>query len=133
LVVVDLDHFKRINDRYGHQTGDELLVAAARTLGETLRASDLAARIGGDEFAVLLPNCDLRTAEIVAGKIVAAFRRCELATRDGAVEVSASAGVALIGQRGIGSERDLIAAADQALYRAKRRRSSVVVHDGSQP
>ncbi|MEA2496524.1 MAG: hypothetical protein QOJ29_4435 [Thermoleophilaceae bacterium] len=130
LVVVDLDRFKAINDRHGHRAGDDLLVTTAQTLQETVRASDMAARIGGDEFAVLLPDCDLNTAEIVASKIVSALRRRQVETDGGPVQVSASAGVALLGQRGIGSGGDLITAADRAMYRAKRRRSSFAVHDG---
>jgi diguanylate cyclase (GGDEF)-like protein/PAS domain S-box-containing protein len=129
LVVVDLDHFKAINDRHGHQTGDQLLVAAAQTLVATVRASDLPVRLGGDEFAVLLPDCDLTTAEVVAGKIVAALRRQQIAAEDGPVPVSASAGVALLGQEGITSGLDLIRAADKAMYRAKRRRSSFATHE----
>ena len=129
LVVLDLDRLKEINDRYGHQTGDDLLVAAAGTLVETVRASDLAARIGGDEFAVLLPDCDLATAATVAAKIVAALRRRELPIRDGAMQLSASAGVALLGQAGISSGPDLITAADRAMYRAKRRPGSFVIDD----
>jgi diguanylate cyclase (GGDEF)-like protein/PAS domain S-box-containing protein len=130
LVVVDLDRFKAINDRHGHQTGDQLLMAAAQTLIATVRASDMPARLGGDEFAVLLPDCDLSTAEVVAGKIVSALRRQQVHAGDDVVPVSASAGVALLGQEGITSGLDLIRAADKAMYRAKRRRSSFATHDG---
>jgi diguanylate cyclase (GGDEF)-like protein/PAS domain S-box-containing protein len=130
LVVVDLDNFKSINDTHGHRAGDELLVTTAKTLEQTLRASDMAARIGGDEFAILLPNSDVSTAQLVAEKIVKAVRERLLETDNGEVQVSASAGVALLGQSGIGGGSDLIAAADRAMYRAKRRRSSFAVHDG---
>lgn len=129
LVMVDLDRFKNVNDRYGHETGDEVLKAVADTLQSTLRASDLAARVGGDEFAVLLPDSDLDTAELVAEKIVGALRRQEVHTADGPVVVSASAGVALFSQEGIADRSDLLNAADGAMYRAKKRRSSFAVHD----
>jgi diguanylate cyclase (GGDEF)-like protein len=130
LIVVDLDRFKSINDRHGHQTGDQLLVAAAQTLVETIRASDMPVRLGGDEFAILLPDCDLTTAEVVVGKIVAALQQREIDTGQGTVPMSASAGVALLGQEGITSGLDLIRAADKAMYRAKRRGSSFAIHDG---
>jgi diguanylate cyclase (GGDEF)-like protein/PAS domain S-box-containing protein len=130
LVVLDLDRFKTINDAHGHKVGDELLAATAEMLQATLRASDMAARIGGDEFAVVLPDCDPQTAALVAAKIVAALRRCRLEADGGSVNVSASAGVALLGQRGINTGADLIAAADHAMYRAKRTRDSFAVHDG---
>ena len=130
LVVVDLDRFKAINDRHGHQAGDDLLVATADALRATVRASDMPARIGGDEFAVLLPDCNINTAELVAEKIIASLRRRKLETDNGAVPVSASAGVALLGQTGIDTGRELMTAADRAMYRAKRRRSSFAVHDG---
>jgi diguanylate cyclase (GGDEF)-like protein/PAS domain S-box-containing protein len=129
LVVVDLDHFKAINDRHGHNVGDKLLVRAAEILVQAVRASDLPARIGGDEFAVLLPDCDLVKAEQVTGKVVAALRGCSVEALGGPVEVSASAGVAVLGQRGVETAEELMTAADRAMYRAKERRASFVVHD----
>jgi diguanylate cyclase (GGDEF)-like protein/PAS domain S-box-containing protein len=131
LVMLDLDRFKAINDRHGHKAGDDMLVATADTLRQTLRASDMAARIGGDEFAVLLPHSDVPTAELVADKIVAALGRREI--HNGGpepVKVSASAGVAVFGQSGVASGADLLAAADQAMYRAKRGDSSPATGDG---
>jgi diguanylate cyclase (GGDEF)-like protein/PAS domain S-box-containing protein len=130
LVMIDLDRFKAINDTYGHQVGDQFLVAAATTLLETVRASDIPARVGGDEFAVLLPDCDVQTAANVASKLVASLegRRIEIDGEE--IPVCASAGVALLGQDGIASASDLIRAADSAMYRAKRRRRSVAVDDG---
>jgi diguanylate cyclase (GGDEF)-like protein/PAS domain S-box-containing protein len=128
LVLVDLDRFKSINDRLGHQAGDKLLILTAATLVTTLRQSDLAARIGGDEFAVLLPDCDPRTAELVAGKIIKALRAQQLRTEAGAIAVSASAGVALLGHSDVETGDELMRAADAAMYQAKQRRSSFVVH-----
>ena len=131
LVVVDLDHFKEINDRHGHVAGDELLVTAARTLESTVRASDLPARLGGDEFAVLIPDSDLETAQLVARKVVDALGGSALEDDGDGPEISASAGVALLGQRDIDSATDLMTAADRAMYRAKRmpRRSAYALHD----
>jgi diguanylate cyclase (GGDEF)-like protein/PAS domain S-box-containing protein len=130
LVVIDLDRFKSINDTHGHQVGDRLLVAAAEALLETVRASDIPARIGGDEFAVLLPNCDLETAGIVAGKIVDALHERTVESNGALLPVLASAGVAVLGQDGIVTGTELSTAADKAMYRAKRRGSAFAIHDG---
>jgi diguanylate cyclase (GGDEF)-like protein/PAS domain S-box-containing protein len=130
LVVIDLDRFKAINDTHGHQVGDRLLVAAADTLLRTVRASDIPARVGGDEFAVLLPNCDIRTAKTVAEKIAAALRARKVSIAEHELPVSASTGVAVLGQDGIATGAELITAADNAMYRAKRRRSSLAFHEG---
>jgi diguanylate cyclase (GGDEF)-like protein len=88
------------------------------------------ARIGGDEFAVLLPNCDLGTAELVASKIVSALRTRAVETGEGQIPIQASAGVALLGQPEVSTGTDLLTAADRAMYRAKRGRSSLGIHDG---
>ncbi len=117
LVMADVDHFKRINDTFGHPAGDQLLRAVAQTLASQCRQSDLAARYGGEEFAVLMPEA---SAEQGAGFAERCRRQIELTalTIDGQrLAVTASFGVA--DTAGITSEGDLLAAADQALYRAK--------------
>ncbi|MFL5895518.1 MAG: GGDEF domain-containing protein [Thermoleophilaceae bacterium] len=128
LVVLDLDRFKSINDTLGHQAGDDLLVLTAQTLVRTLRASDLPARIGGDEFAVLLPDCARSTAEYVAGKIIGALHRETLPTTHGWLDIAASAGVALLGQDGVETGRELMRAADSAMYEAKRSGTSFALY-----
>ena len=74
LLVLDLDHFKYVNDALGHHAGDELILSVAATLRGRLRESDVLARLGGDEFAVLLPNVDERGAQRVAAELVRAIR-----------------------------------------------------------
>jgi diguanylate cyclase (GGDEF)-like protein len=120
LLMVDLDKFKQINDTFGHQAGDEVLRITAERIVRTVRKSDTVARMGGDEFLVLLPDLhDLAVAEGIAAKVVAALSvPIVLAGRE--VPITASAGISTA------SARDLDAAmlmknADLALYSAKAR------------
>ena len=118
LIMIDIDHFKQFNDRYGHQKGDEVLSAAGAILRENTRATDLAARYGGEELAVLLPEVTPGQAQLAAEKIRRQIE-AESEARTG-LKITASLGVAVSGQasRGPGA---LIAAADAALYRAKEK------------
>lgn len=116
LVALDLDGFKAVNDTYGHGAGDEVLKAAADRIQTCLRDSDVASRLGGDEFTVLLPGCDRPTAARVAGRLVE--RLSEPYPGSVGQAVSSSAGVAAFPEAGA-SAQALAAAADRALYRAK--------------
>jgi diguanylate cyclase (GGDEF)-like protein/PAS domain S-box-containing protein len=112
LVLLDLDHLKRVNDTRGHRAGDELLEFVGGLLTARLRASDLLARLGGDEFAVLLPHT-------TAGEALAVAEALVDAVRGGApFGCTASAGVALLDRDAIGAA-DVLAASDRALYAAK--------------
>ncbi len=114
LLVLDVDHFKDVNDEHGHPTGDAVLRTVADALAQRTKASDLAARLGGDEFAVVLPDCTASDAVRVAERVRAAFV-------DAAVplHVTLSAGVATIPDHAAAAD-ELVAAADSALYAAKR-------------
>lgn len=114
MVLMDLDHFKRINDTFGHDMGDEVLKLLARTLQRRLRDSDICARIGGEEFVALLPDTDLEGARVMAEALVAA-----MAQQNDAVwgRVTLSAGVSCL--RATDSEATLLRRADEALYAAK--------------
>jgi diguanylate cyclase (GGDEF)-like protein len=118
LLLIDLDHFKHINDSLGHAGGDQVLCEAAVLLRDRLRQSDLAARIGGEEFALLLPRQDARGAQAVAEQLREGFATHDFATGQGdRLRVTLSAGIA---QWHAGQTRDdLLRRADQALYRAK--------------
>jgi diguanylate cyclase (GGDEF)-like protein len=121
LLMLDLDEFKRVNDVHGHLAGDEVLRRVARVLDAESRWVDEAARYGGEEFALALPETDLTGALEVAERIRARIAATELSGDDGAarVRVTASIGVATLPGSAAGVE-GLLAAADAALYEAKR-------------
>jgi diguanylate cyclase (GGDEF)-like protein/PAS domain S-box-containing protein len=120
LLVLDFDHFKQLNDTLGHAVGDRMLVNAATALAERLRATDLMGRIGGDEFAVLLPRADNAEAERVAAALAARLRKELVPTARGGVrQLTASIGVVpLAGAAGASVDRAL-RRADDAMYAAK--------------
>jgi diguanylate cyclase (GGDEF)-like protein/PAS domain S-box-containing protein len=120
ILVVDVDHFKHVNDSLGHGAGDRLLVAVARVLERRLRETDVVARIGGDEFAALLPWADEAEARHVALALTRAVRERTAFSEDGQrLTTTVSVGVALVaGSDAVGAQ-DLLVAADLALYAAK--------------
>jgi diguanylate cyclase (GGDEF)-like protein len=118
LIMFDLDHFKAINDKFGHGAGDEVLVAFCRSATAQLRANDLFGRIGGEEFASLLPNTTPQHALWLAERVRAAVEAAAHSVGDHTIRVTVSVGVALSNDptTDLGG---LLQAADQALYRAK--------------
>jgi diguanylate cyclase len=132
LVMIDLDHFKPINDTAGHAAGDAMLVEVARVIGGCVRATDLAARLGGDEFAVLLAGGDVDVALRVAEQVRAAVSAIAL-HRDGHVlRVGASLGVAAL-EPGMVSAKAWAQAADAACYAAKAAGRNAVRGGGRAP
>ncbi len=120
IFFIDLDKFKPINDELGHAVGDWLLQAVAQRMTESVRESDTVARIGGDEFAVLLPSiASPQDACTVAEKIRCALNRPFITPAGVPLDISCSIGVALYPEHGV-KERDLLRAADEAMYRAKK-------------
>ncbi len=120
MLMLDLDDFKLVNDTFGHLFGDRVLTFTADLIRSTLRASDIPARYGGDEFAILLPETDRDEACSAAERILAAFRdRPFVGEQRGPVPIAASIGVATYPADGR-TPTELIAAADEALYRVKR-------------
>lgn len=119
LVMLDIDHFKRVNDTYGHITGDAAIKAVAQVLRREIRTCDLAARFGGEEFAVVLPQTDQEGALIAAERCRRAVEATAIVAGDQELHITASFGVATCPRADLGTIEQLIGAADEALYRAK--------------
>lgn len=119
-IMIDIDHFKQINDDYGHDAGDLALKEVARTLGSSLREVDLAARYGGEEFAILLPQTHKQGALVLARRLHASLRGLTLSIESRTLKLTASLGVAASSDLGNAGAEELIKAADAALYHAKR-------------
>ena len=130
LMLLDVDHFKRVNDVYGHQVGDRALVSVARALEESVRASDIVGRYGGDEFLVIAPEADGCEMESLMQRIITAVHARPLDADGTLVALSVSAGAAWA-PGGIGvTPEGLMAQADRSLYDAKesgRNRAGVAV------
>jgi diguanylate cyclase (GGDEF)-like protein len=118
-VLLDLDHFKGINDRYGHIVGDRVLVAAAEAFRAGLRAQDLIARWGGEEFVLLLPQTSLEGAEAVGERCRRSLEDVTVRSGDDRVGVTVSVGVATYPHPSLPDADALLRFADEALYRAK--------------
>lgn len=120
LIMMDIDHFKRFNDTYGHQTGDQVLKLVSSVIRSSVRGTDLASRYGGEEFAIIMPACSLNAAVAASDKIREAVQAKELlkrSTNEKLGRITISGGVAqwVRGE----SAGDLIERADAALYEAK--------------
>jgi diguanylate cyclase (GGDEF)-like protein len=120
LVMLDLDHFKQVNDTFGHAGGDRVLLYFARALRRAVRAGDQAFRYGGEEFVLLLPKCDAQGALRVVSRIQEDLRSRPISVVEGApTVVRFSAGIASAETANDLSVAELVARADAALYRAK--------------
>ena len=130
VIVLDIDHFKKINDNHGHQSGDEVLVAVARLLVEKVRSVDGVARMGGEEFALLLPGAKRLGAAVMAERVRATIEQHPFTAQGGEVRVTASLGMACYGVEMTGSIENLLAIADRRLYLAKNNgRNRICIND----
>jgi len=118
VMMLDIDHFKSINDHHGHDAGDHVLVAFARILEQNLRPRDIVGRIGGEEFAVVLPDCSEADAKAVAERISTALRSASVELGNGQ-QITATVSIGIHMEHGEGKLGHLLTLADQALYRAK--------------
>lgn len=119
LLMVDLDHFKFINDRYGHPLGDEVIRHTASLLRNHTRTGDSVARLGGEEFLLLLPDTSQPQARVIAEKVRRLLEETPLPMKDGLLYLTASFGIACLEAGVPGTYESLYAAADKALYKAK--------------
>lgn len=117
VVFIDLDHFKKLNDQYGHQMGDNVLQKFGKTLQSLVRDGDLAGRWGGEEFLVVLPDEDAQSAQVFAKRIAQRLEKTPMAHDDQEpIHVSVSIGIACLDDGGFGSADELIDAADKSMY-----------------
>jgi diguanylate cyclase (GGDEF)-like protein len=128
VLMFDLDDFKRVNDVYGHGAGDQLLIQIARLARESVRASDVVCRIGGEEFGVIMPSCDAGDALVLASRIMERLRALELEPMG---RITLSLGVSQGPQHAM-NPRELVACAEAAMMTAKARgKNQVVLYDGA--
>lgn len=128
LVMLDIDHFKQVNDTYGHQAGDKVIEHVARLLHEHVRDSDVAGRYGGEEFGVVLSDTDQTGARMFAERLRKAVEELQVLYNDQSIRFTISLGVADLSQPST-DHAELIARADQALYTSKKTgRNRVTVH-----
>jgi len=119
LAMIDLDHFKDVNDSLGHQAGDHILAELCRVLQEGLRITEIISRYGGEEFAVIIPQADFEVVRVVGEKIRTLVEEHRFIYAGNEIPLTVSVGLAVFPQMAIDKE-SLIEAADRALYRAKR-------------
>lgn len=119
LLLIDLDHFKSVNDNHGHLAGDQVLREVAQTIAHTIRAEDVLARYGGEEFCVLCRDTDVMKAAILAERVRYQTANSAHMLADGPLVVTVSIGLVAIPDAQINTPEQLVDAADEALYQAK--------------
>lgn len=128
ILFMDVDHFKRVNDSHGHETGDKVLQMVASTILHNLRASDVASRWGGEEFLTVVPHIGRNEIGIIGNKIRSLIEQSSLDTPDGPLRVTVSIGAALA--RPDDSLESLIDRADHLMYQSKRKgRNTLTAED----
>lgn len=130
VIMMDVDHFKRVNDTYGHQMGDTVLVAVGEVINSVCRANDTGARYGGEEFFLILPQTSLENTRNIAERIRQGIYERVFKAEQGEFRVTLSCGVAQLDLEKMQKPADLILLADRALYRAKEAgRDRIMVGD----
>jgi diguanylate cyclase (GGDEF)-like protein len=121
FIMLDLDHFKKINDTFGHPVGDIVLKTVSKAIQSSIRACDIAARYGGEEFIVVLPETQLEEAEVVAERLRKTVEGLPITANDRSINVTISVGLtSYIASQGKKEKSDIISEADNALYHAKK-------------
>jgi diguanylate cyclase (GGDEF)-like protein len=132
LVIADIDHFKSVNDTYGHPAGDEALCFLARSLNDSLRTSDIVARHGGEEFGILLTDTPVADALALVERLRKKVESLVVEHEEKAIRMTMSFGLAFFQPESGLSQDELVKLADQALYEAKRRgRNRICVNSDS--
>ena len=121
ILMIDLDHFKEVNDNYGHDFGDYVLKSFACILRESLRETDISARYGGEEFVILLPHTDLEGANLLAEKMRKKVEKNLFESDGHSMNITISIGVATYQTHKPLTASEMVTFADRALYRAKAR------------
>jgi diguanylate cyclase (GGDEF)-like protein len=131
LVVIDIDHFKKVNDKYGHLAGDECLVAVSTCIKECLRRSaDISCRYGGEEFCLILPETDSKGALALAEELRESIANCQINYNNSTIMLTISCGISTYLQQKNVQLEHLFAAADKALYQAKHNGRNQVKQQG---
>ncbi len=138
ILLIDIDHFKQVNDNYGHQVGDSLLIHLGKMVSNLIRNSDVASRYGGDELLILAPSTTVSSAAMLAERLRQHLEanQPELSSKSNQVQeirVTVSIGIAGLGPK-ITNSKSLVKYADEALYRAKKEgRNCVIIHNLNMP
>ena len=129
ILMVDIDHFKQVNDQYGHRAGDEVLVSVVRTLERNIRKDAFIGRYGGEEFLLLLPDTDARQLELIAERLRQLVARSSHDYRGQLIRVTISIGAMVVSKDNVGEFDDPLMLADKALYAAKKQgRDCVIIY-----
>jgi diguanylate cyclase (GGDEF)-like protein len=126
-IMLDLDHFKNVNDTYGHKFGDFVLINFAKIIKNTIREVDFVARYGGEEFTIVLPQTTIDNAEILAEKIRKKVEAYKFEKNGTSIHVTSSLGISTYPHPKIKTVEDLIRTADESLYRAKHKGRNTIV------
>jgi diguanylate cyclase (GGDEF)-like protein len=129
MMIIDVDHFKRINDEYGHEGGDDALIETVRRIRESLRTEDLVGRLGGEEFVAVMPSTDGQSALAAAERIRSAFAEAPMQIGGGNITITVSVGVAVLDAQDQ-QYSHLLRRADRAMYAAKTAGRNKVMLDG---
>jgi diguanylate cyclase (GGDEF)-like protein len=126
LLIMDMDNFKEVNDRFGHQEGDRVLSHIAGILKDAFRHSDVIARYGGDEFAGILPETDVNSALNIAKRVSDKIKNTEITVAKEKIKLTLCTGIASISGEEVISSREIVSRADTALYNAKKTGSGTI-------